>query len=483
MNSSNQFYYHQHLLLPHPFDLFDQMFDLSRALSFSHAVSASDTMTPVVSAHNHAMIPLISSTQLRPMFPYEIYSDKYSYHVKFSLPGVPPQNVSMEFDYESNELSVSGTMESNLPSKVKKSKFSRCIQFPPNVKFNESQTTANWVYGVLDITLYRSTPLHSRSKKIAINAVDHHGNVVSGNSKQLATSDETVREIAPKAIAPPPGMMPGVDAELASLYPKPSRPASIRSIPISLKSKSSSRSHTTVHEAYAAAPDAMSIRSSRTAKSAKSAKSAASNVSRSPAAADVMSLRSARSVSSSRSIETVIPNGPYLASSNPPNDDSYSIRSSASRISRASDAHSVSQPIYMDNMSVRTSRTSATAAAAAAPSVYSATSSYSKSSGKTSASAMKAPSTRSARQNENHGDDAGDGASIRSSFYFNSDGSNKNNYDYIDQDGKSIRSARAPSVRAPSVRAPSVRAPSTRTPSVRTESIRSQRSNSRPIRN
>lgn len=211
-------------------------------MSTSANIGAGTIMTKEAAAMLN--IPQNTPDGIHAMFPYDIFSDKHSYHIKFTLPGVPPENVSVEFDYDANELAISGKLKSRWPSKKSSASissassrwtdgvscsFARCIAFPSTVKFIESQTTAVWAFGVLEITLFRdkSHTANNNFKKLAITRTD----------------DNSVRELPAKqvlAIDPPPGAMaPENYSSYAPSKASSRRAESVRSIPISVNSKAS----------------------------------------------------------------------------------------------------------------------------------------------------------------------------------------------------------------------------------------------------
>lgn len=128
-------------------------------------------------------------------FPYQVTPHRHAYHLKFSLPGVPPENANLAFDYELNQLSLSATFAAHSGSQS--NWFSKCIQFPQHVKFDESKTLGTWEHGLLQITLVRATPLTTRSKQIPL--VNHSAWVTDASNQSIRSlgSFKSVKPLEP----------------------------------------------------------------------------------------------------------------------------------------------------------------------------------------------------------------------------------------------------------------------------------------------
>lgn len=119
--------------------------------------------------------------------PVDILDNEGDYELHVSIPGAQKDNISLDFNTERNEVTISGEIpahDEDKKLKVKErtsGKFERHITLPSSPKLDEENIKANYSNGVLTLKIPKLSKEKSNSRRIEITSSETWGDEDTGN--------------------------------------------------------------------------------------------------------------------------------------------------------------------------------------------------------------------------------------------------------------------------------------------------------------
>ncbi len=106
----------------------------------------------------------------------DVYNNDKHVEVHASIPGADPKNVNIEFDSNSNQLTISGETESSSEEKKKdltikerrSGSFKRTVQLSKDIEIDEENIKAKYNNGVLELVIPKKAESVAPKRKITI---------------------------------------------------------------------------------------------------------------------------------------------------------------------------------------------------------------------------------------------------------------------------------------------------------------------------
>ncbi|ODV91073.1 hypothetical protein CANCADRAFT_116281 [Tortispora caseinolytica NRRL Y-17796] len=125
--------------------------------------------------------------------PLDVYETEDNFTVVLDFPGVNPDSIKAEFDASDNSITVTGSGPSapdSVQYRVRERETGdrkRVVKFPRHVRLVSEKISAQYSYGVLELTIPKEGP---QTRRIPI-AVNGSPTVVESNESQQQSNTET----------------------------------------------------------------------------------------------------------------------------------------------------------------------------------------------------------------------------------------------------------------------------------------------------